>query len=107
MPTAEINGIQLSYEEYGSGIPIVFAHGAGGNHISWWQQVPVLSRHYRCITFDHRGWGLSLDIDHRGPAVFIQDPTGLVDHSRLEKTFLAGHAMGGLSCIAFARPQPD
>jgi 3-oxoadipate enol-lactonase len=107
MPTAEINGIQLYYEEYGSGIPIVFAHGAGGNHVSWWQQVPVLSRHYRCITFDHRGWGLSLDIDDTGPAAFIEDLTSFVDHLRLEKPFLVAQSMGGLSCLGFAVRNPD
>ncbi|TMB64664.1 MAG: alpha/beta hydrolase [Chloroflexi bacterium] len=107
MPTAEINGIQLYYEDYGSGFPIVFAHGAGGNHMSWWQQVPVLSRHYRCITFDHRGWGLSLDVDDSGPAAFIRDLTSLIDHLKLEKTFLVAQSMGGLSCLGFAVGHPD
>src|SRR5438093_10510914 len=106
MPTAEINGIQLYYEEYGSGIPIVFAHGAGGNHVSWWQQVPVLSRHYRCITFDHRGWGLSLDIDDTGPAAFLKDLTSFVDHLRLEKPFLVAQSMGGLTCLGLAVRNP-
>jgi pimeloyl-ACP methyl ester carboxylesterase len=106
LATAEINGIQLYYEEYGSGLPIVFAHGAGGNHMSWWQQVPVLSRHYRCVTFDHRGWGLSLDIDDSGPAAFIEDLTRFVDHLRLEKVFLVAQSMGGLSCLGFAVRHP-
>ena len=44
MPTLDVNGIDLYYEEHGKGFPVVLAHGAGGNHMSWWQQVPVLSR---------------------------------------------------------------
>ena len=106
MPTADINGIQLYYEEYGSGFPIVFAHGAGGNHMSWWQQVPILSRHYRCISFDHRGWGLSLDLDDSGPAAFIQDLTSFTDHLGLDETFLVAQSMGGLSCLGFAVRHP-
>ena len=43
-----------------SGPAMVFAHGRGGNHMSWWQQVARFSGDYRCITFDHRGWGQSL-----------------------------------------------
>ena len=29
----------IYYEVAGSGPPIVFAHGLGGNHMSWWQPV--------------------------------------------------------------------
>ena len=58
MPYAPINGTQLFYESHGDGPAIVFAHGRGGNHLSWWQQVAEFQHDYRCITFDHRGWGL-------------------------------------------------
>lgn len=106
MTIADINGIQVYYEEHGKGFPVVFAHGAGGNHLSWWQQVPAFSRRYRCVTFDHRGWGLSLDADGRGPAAFIEDLAGLVDHLGIEETFLVGQSMGGLSCLGYAIAQP-
>ena len=56
----------LYYEVHGDGPAVVFAHGAGGTHMSWWQQVPALSRHFRCITFDHRGFGYSRDVPN-GP----------------------------------------
>ena len=59
---APVNGIDLYYESHGSDSAptIVFAHGRGGNHMSWWQQVAAFSGEYRCITFDHRGWGASI-----------------------------------------------
>ena len=72
MPKSAINGIDLYYETNGGGESngdgetigaepaVVFAHGAGGNHLSWWQQVPAFSELYRCVTFDHRGFGQSL-----------------------------------------------
>ena len=63
MPLAHINGIELYYEVHGEGPALVLAHGGGGNHLSWWQQVPALAKHYRCITFDHRGFGSSRDLD--------------------------------------------
>ena len=40
MPTAKVNGVELYYESYGEGPAIVFAHGRGGNHASWWRQAP-------------------------------------------------------------------
>ena len=106
MPTIEANGTQLYYEEHGKGFPVVLAHGAGGNHMSWWQQVPEFARHYRCITFDHRGWGLSLDTADLGPAAFANDLTGLLDGLGIDDTFLLGQSMGGLTCLAFTIANP-
>ena len=44
---------------------LVFAHGAGGNHLSWWQQVPHFMDRYTCVVFDHRGYGRSVDTADR------------------------------------------
>ncbi|MEX0682711.1 MAG: alpha/beta hydrolase [Dehalococcoidia bacterium] len=107
MPFAPINGIELYYEEYGRGFPLVLAHGAGGNHLSWWQQVPALSRHFRCITYDHRGWGLSHDTGDVGPESFVADLAALLDHLEIEAAVLAGQSMGGLSCLGVALAQPE
>src|SRR5215468_10903911 len=57
------DGFRLYYEDTGGGGPtILFLHGAGGNHLSWWQQVPVFAEEYRCITVDQRGFGQSPDV---------------------------------------------
>ena len=107
MPYARVNGTQLYYEETGKGFPVVLAHGAGGNHISWWQQVPQISRHHRVVTFDHRGWGLTLDADDRGPAAFIDDLRGLLDGLEIDEAFLVGQSMGGLTCLGVALARPE
>ena len=81
MPTAQINGIELYYETHGEGPALVLAHGAGGNHLSWWQQVPILSQHFRCVTFDHRGFGSSRDLPNGpGADAFVEDLQQLLDH---------------------------
>ena len=43
MPRIPINGIEMDYQEYGEGDAVVFLHGAGGNLLSWWQQIPTCS----------------------------------------------------------------
>ena len=108
MPKAKINGIELYYETHGEGPAIVFAHGAGGNHLSWWQQVPSFSSDYRCITFDHRGWGASVEPPGRpGRAAFVEDVKQLLDHLGVEQTFLVAQSMGGRSCLGFALAYPE
>src|SRR3712207_963135 len=81
MPFLTTGGARLYYETHGSGPAIVFAHGAGGNHLSWWQQVPHFRERYTCVVFDHRGFGQSLDerpVEERPR--FDDDLAALFDH---------------------------
>ena len=64
------DGFRLYYEVHGPALdapdaatPVLLAHGAGGNAMSWWQQIPALMDRYPVITFDHRGFGRSPDIE--------------------------------------------
>ena len=108
MPKAPVNGIELYYESHGSGPAIVFAHGRGGNHISWWQQVARFSGEYRCITFDHRGWGQSI-AEYGSPLRenFAADLVALLDYLGVEETFLVAQSMGGFCCLEFALAYPE
>lgn len=108
MPFAKINGIELYYETHGDGPALVLAHGGGGNHLSWWQQVPVLSKTHRVITFDHRSFGQSYDLPNGpGPRAFVQDLTALLDHLSIEKAAVAGQSMGGWTVCGFAAAHPQ
>jgi len=108
MSKADINGIELHYQSYGEGETVVFAHGAGGNLLSWWQQIPFFSQRYRCITFDHRGFGHSYD-EPEGPGAeaFVDDLTGLLDHLEVESAHLVAQSMGGRTALGFAVAHPD
>jgi 3-oxoadipate enol-lactonase len=108
MPKAQVNGVELYYEVHGDGPAVVFAHGAGGNHLSWWQQVPVFARQYRCLIFDHRGFGQSPDaLPGPGSQAFVQDLTQLLDHLRMERVSLVAQSMGGRTCLGFTLESPD
>jgi len=108
MPFAKINGIDLYYETHGNGPALVLAHGAGGNHLSWWQQVPELAKTYKVITFDHRSFGQSLDVPNGpGPQAFVQDLTALLDHLGIDKAAVAGQSMGGWTVCGFASAHPE
>jgi 3-oxoadipate enol-lactonase len=107
MPYARVNGIDLYYESHGKGEPLVLAHGAGGNHLSWWRQVPILAQHYQVITFDHRAFGLSRDAeDGPGRLAFGRDLAALLDHLGIERFHLVAHSMGGRTAAGFLFRSP-
>src|SRR5690242_1325029 len=80
MPFLALDGCDLYYETHGSGPALVFAHGLGGNHLTWWQQVPYFRDRYTCITFAHRGFGLSAAPAGPQPERFVDDLAALIDH---------------------------
>jgi len=107
MPSVEVNGGRIYYEVHGRGPWLVLAHGAGGNHLSWWQQVPAFSRRYRCLVFDHRGFGLSrLNDEAPDPSRFVDDLEALLAHLGAEEVRLVAQSMGGLTCLGYALRHP-
>jgi len=110
MPFAPVNGIQLYYEvhgpEIGTAPVVVFAHGAGGNHISWWQQVPHFARTRTCVTFDQRRYGQSADTNGLGGAAYADDLAGLLEHLGIGEFDLVAQSMGGWTSLAFALKYP-
>jgi 3-oxoadipate enol-lactonase len=108
MPFAAVNGIDLYYETHGEGPALVFAHGGFGNHLSWWQQLAEFARSYRCVTFDHRGFGWSREpADGPGPAAFADDLRALLDYLGIARAALVGQSMGGWTVLGFAAAHPD
>ena len=50
------DGVNLYYEETGSGEPILFIHEFADDYRGWEPQVRQFSRVYRCITYNARGY---------------------------------------------------
>jgi 3-oxoadipate enol-lactonase len=102
-------GFRLYYEDTGGPGPVLlFLHGAGGNHVSWWQQVPVFAEEYRCITADQRGFGQSPDIvGGPGPAGLGPDALDLLDHLGIGQTAVVAQSMGGWAAVGAAVAAPQ
>ncbi len=101
-------GFQLYYEDTGGpGPALLFLHGAGGNHLSWWQQVPVFADEYRCITVDQRGFGQSPDVPGGpGPNALATDAIALLDHLGIGQAALVAQSMGGWAAAGAAVQAP-
>lgn len=108
LTSAPLGSFKLFYEVHGDGPALIFAHGSGGTHMSWWQQVPVLSKQYRCVTIDHRGFGYSKDQPNKpGRKNFVSDLEGLLDRLKVDRVSLVGQSMGGLTVLGFASKHPE
>ncbi len=101
---------RMYYEVHGpeSGPAVVFAHGLGGNHMSWWQQVPHFAKTYRCVTFAHRGFAPSTQAGPEpGAAAFAEDLAALIDELGLADVRLVAQSMGGWTCLDYAMAHPE
>jgi 3-oxoadipate enol-lactonase len=97
----------LFYEMTGSGPPLVFAHGLGGNHLSWWQQIAAFRDRFTCVAFAHRGFNPSLPVaGGPDPHDFAGDLAALADALGLGRFAYVGQSMGGWTGIEFALAHP-
>jgi len=109
MPFMQRGAFRMYYEDHGGdGRPVVlFLHGAGGNHLSWWQQVPAFRAQYRCITADQRAFGQSSDPEQLGPAELGRDALALLDHLSVKGAAIVSQSMGGWAAVLAAVAQPQ
>ena len=63
MPKVKVNGVELNYEEHGSGDEtLILGHGGSSSARSWHEVYPLLPDNYHCYALDFRGQGKSADI---------------------------------------------
>ncbi|WP_342360559.1 alpha/beta hydrolase [Terrarubrum flagellatum] len=98
----------LAYEDNGVGAALIFAHGLGGNHLSWWQQIAHYKPHFRCVTFSHRGFAPSSSISGGpDPYDYADDLAALLDHLAIPRAVIIAQSMGGWSAVEFGLKYPD
>jgi pimeloyl-ACP methyl ester carboxylesterase len=102
------NGIMLNVSEQGNGdIEIVFLHYWGGSARTWNPVTNLLSRDFRTIAIDLRGWGES-ERPATGYTIRNQadDVEGVIRQLGLQKYYLVGHSMGAKIAEVLASRKP-
>jgi pimeloyl-ACP methyl ester carboxylesterase len=106
---APVNGLQLYYEEHGSGRPLVLLHG--GLHtieLSFQGLVPLLAPSHRLIAVELQGHGRTADIDREPSyANLADDVAALLDHRGIERADVFGFSLGSLVAIELGLRHPD
>ena len=110
MPYVRNGETSIYFETYGEpGKPaLVFAHGAGGNAASWWQQVPAFSAEHHVVVFDHRGFGRSVCPPERQNAIhFEADVVAVMDAAGIDRAVIVCQSMGGWTGVRTAVYRTD
>jgi pimeloyl-ACP methyl ester carboxylesterase len=102
------NGIAINYELVGRGECLTLIHGAGDNLHMWYNQVPLLSRQYRVLTYDVRGFGETEFSEAQvDMALLAEDLHQLLRALDIEKAIVLGYSMGGRIALQLALAQPQ
>lgn len=113
MPSLAVDGIHLSYDVRGEGLPVVLLHGFTSRASSWeahgWVDL-LVGVGCRAVTLDVRSHGRS---DHVFDAVLCStvvlagDVIALLDHLEIEEAALVGFSMGGGIALRVAMDAPS
>ncbi len=128
MPTTEVNGTTIHYEERGAGEPLLLIMGLGGQLTDWPPTlVDLLAERFRVILFDNRDSGLSSEIDVPPPGIWsslraaitgrqpkapyqlsdmADDTAGLLDDLGIDRVQVVGVSMGGMIAQQLAIDHP-
>jgi pimeloyl-ACP methyl ester carboxylesterase len=105
VPTVDVNGARLWYEEAGSGPTVLLLHGGLGDSGLWEPVVPHLAKRFRTIRTDLRFFGKST-----GPAVpwsWQDDTVGVLDELGIERAAVVGLSLGGKLALDLALAHPE
>ena len=105
---APVNGINVYYEVYGEGRPLVLLHGAFYTiDMNWGQLIPELSKTRKVIAIEMQGHGHTPFSDRElSITTLANDVEKLMDYLKIDSADVAGFSMGGSVAYQFAVQSP-
>src|ERR1700761_1899503 len=101
------DGVQLYYEVYGTGEPLLLVHGNGGS-IGWFRaQIDYFRNHYQVIAMDSRDQGKSGDSpDQITYEKMTDDLAALLDQLKSPPVYVLGWSDGGIEALLLGIRHP-
>ena len=95
--------VDIFYEDYGSGQPVILIHGWPLSRKSWEQQVwKIVEAGYRCISYDRRGFGISSSPwDGYDYSSMTTDLNEIIKQLNLKDAVIVGFSMGGGEVVRY------
>lgn len=105
--TVLVRDQRIAYLDIGAGPPVILIHGFGGSMWQWEHQQHALAQHFRTLTLDLPGSGLSdkPDIDYL-PDQMLDFCIGFMDALQIRKASLIGNSMGAGLAIGMTLTHP-
>ncbi len=110
MPNAHLNGIDIEYQDGGSGAPVLLSHGYSATGRMWEGQRETLGNRYRIVSWDMRGHGSTSSPDDPAQyshALTVADMRALLGHLGIGRAVIGGLSLGGTMSLAFYRAHPE
>jgi pimeloyl-ACP methyl ester carboxylesterase len=106
---ADVNGLHLYYETYGSGAPLVLLHGGMLTiDLNFATLIPTLAQTHTVIGVEMQGHGRTANIDREITYPNLaSDVVALLDHLGIERAAVLGHSLGGGVALELAVSHPD
>ena len=104
----EANGLNMYYEEYGSGQPLVLLHGgmAAGKNVE--HLIPAFSKQFRVIVPDSRGHGKTNNPSGKfSYRLMADDVAAFIEALDLKQPSLCGWSDGGQIALELGMNYPD
>ena len=102
---AELNGARIYYEAMGKGPAVVLIHGGLVDSRLWDAQMKPLSKRFRVVRYDIRGYGRSPA--PTGEYYPLEDLRALLDFLKIDKATFVGLSLGGIIAADFALEHPE
>ncbi|MCK9520988.1 MAG: alpha/beta hydrolase [Dehalococcoidia bacterium] len=110
MAYVEREGVNIYYEDTGTGDPVLLSHGYSATAQMWRGQVPALSANYRVVTWDMRGHGQTdspADPSAYSEAATVDDMAAVLDACGIQRAVIGGLSLGGYMSLAFNLKYPE
>jgi pimeloyl-ACP methyl ester carboxylesterase len=101
-------GVEIYFEEMGTGPPVILGHSYLCSGKMWREQVPALAAQFRVINPDLRGHGRSGRVSHPFSLyAAVSDTVAVLDQLGIERAIWCGLSIGGMVALRAALVCPD
>jgi pimeloyl-ACP methyl ester carboxylesterase len=109
MRKIQVGDLGISFDDVGTGEPVILIHGLACGKRMWFHQMRALRERFRVIAYDQRGHGLTdapADPKHYSPPHLVRDLSDFLDALGIARASIVGFSLGGGPALGLAATAP-